>query len=93
MKTSILLTQSGLELPCVILPVERQLFPEGKEVLVYCQNRLAKGYIKQDDYELVAEVEIQVDFCIIPELDEVIKESKEEPKIEKNDVPNPWWAE
>ena len=73
MKTSILLTQNGLELPCVILPVEKQLFPTGKEVLVYCQNRLTKGYIEYDE-DYVAELEVTVEFCIIPELNELLKE-------------------
>lgn len=73
MKKSNLITQNGLELPCVILPVEKSLFPIGKEVLVYCQNRLVRGYI-QDDDEFVAEIEIVVDFCIMPELDEFLKE-------------------
>ena len=73
MKKSNLITQNGLELPCVILPVEKSLFPIGKEVLVYCQNRLVRGYI-QDDEDYVAEIEIVVDFCIMPELDEFLKE-------------------
>jgi len=75
MKKSSLITQDGLELPCVILPVEKSLFPIGKEVLVYCQNRLVRGYV-QDDDEFVAEIEIVVDFCIVPELDEFLKEGK-----------------
>ena len=73
MKSAILLTQDGLELPCVILPVEKQLFPTGKEVLVYCQNRLCKGYVDIDE-DFVAELEITVEFCIIPELNELLKE-------------------
>lgn len=86
MKTGILVTEE-LELPCVILPVERPLFPVGKEVLVYCQNRLVKGYIDLDE-DLVAELEIVSEFCIMPELDEFLKDSKQ--KIEKN-VPNCNW--
>ena len=73
MKKSTLITQDGSELPCVILPVKKSLFPIGKEVLVYCQNRLVKGYI-QDDDELVAEIEVIADFAIIPEFDEFLKE-------------------
>lgn len=73
MKKSSLITQDGSELPCVILPVKKSLFPIGKEVLVYCQNRIAKGYI-QDDEDYVAEIEIIADFAIIPEFDEFLKE-------------------
>jgi len=76
MKRAILLTQSGLELPCIILPIEKQLFPIGKEVLVYCQNRLAKGYIESDE-DYVAELSIEVEFCIIPELNELLIENQE----------------
>ena len=75
MKKSSLITQDGLELPCVILPVEKSLFPIGKEVLVYCQNRLVRGYI-QDDDEFVAAIEIVADFAMIPEYDEFLKEHK-----------------
>ena len=76
MKKSSLITQDGLELPCVILPVEKSLFPIGKEVLVYCQNRLVRGYV-QDDDEFVAEIEIVADFAMIPEYDEFLKEHEE----------------
>lgn len=74
-KLTTLLTHNDLELPCVILS-EKSLFPTGKEVLVYCQNRLVIGYF-QDDEDYVAEVEIVVDFAIIPELEEFIKENTE----------------
>lgn len=74
MKISTLLTSNGLELPCVVLPVEKSLFPIGKEVLVYCQNHIARGYIEDDD-SLIAELGIVVEFAIIPELDEFIKEN------------------
>lgn len=74
MKISTLLTQNDLELPCVILS-EKTLFPVGKEVLIYCQNRLTRGYVEDDD-TLVAELETIVEFAIIPELDEFIKESQ-----------------
>ena len=57
MKKSSLITQDGLELPCVILPVEKSLFPIGKEVLVYCQNRLVRGYIQDDDEFVVSVLE------------------------------------
>lgn len=70
MKKAVLLTENGLELPCVVFPTHRQLFPVGKEVTVYCQNRLIKGYIGDDD-DIVAEVEVLVDFAIIPELEEL----------------------
>ena len=81
MKKSSLITQDGSELPCVILPVEKSLFPIGKEVLVYCQSHLVRGYI-QDDDEFVAEIEIVVDFCIIPELEELLKEQESNDKKE-----------
>lgn len=67
MKTSKLLTLNGLELPCVILPVESQ----SKEVIVYCQNRLVKGYINN---KLINEIEVIIDWCVIPELDELLYE-------------------
>lgn len=73
MKVSTLITHNGLNLPCVILS-EKSLFPVGKEVLVYSQNRLVKGYIEDDD-TFVAELNILVEFAIIPELDEFIKDS------------------
>ena len=75
MKKSSLITQDGLELPCVILPVEKTLFPIGKEVLIYCQNRLVRGYI-QDDEDYVAEIEVVADFAMIPEYDEFLKENE-----------------
>ena len=81
MKKSNLITQNGLELPCVILPVEKSLFPIGKEVLVYCQNRLVRGYI-QDDEDYVAEIEIAADFAMIPEYDEFLKEHESDNKEE-----------
>ena len=62
-----------LELPCVILPIERTLNPKGKEVLVYSQNRLAKGYMEDDT--TVVEINIIVEFAIIPELDEFLKDN------------------
>ena len=74
-RISTLLTHNGLELSCVILS-EKSLFPTGKEVIAYAQNRLFKGYIEDDD-SLVAELDIIVEFCIIPELEELIKESEE----------------
>lgn len=74
-RISTLLTHNDLELPCVVLH-EKPLFPVGKEVLVYAQNRLVKGYIEDDD-SLVAELDIVVEFAIIPELEESIKESEE----------------
>lgn len=75
-KKAILFTQEGLELPCVILS-EKPMFPVGKEALVYCQNRLARGYIEDDD-DYIAELSIVVDFCIIPELEEFLKEEPRE---------------
>ena len=69
MKKGILITNNGLELPCVIFPTRKQLFPLGEEVTVYCQNRLVKGYMSILDDELVAELEVIVGYCSIPELD------------------------
>jgi hypothetical protein len=68
-----LLTHNDLDLPCVVLS-EKTLFPIGKEVLVYAQNRLVRGYIEDDD-SLVAELEIVVEFLISPELEEFIKDN------------------
>lgn len=76
MKVSTLITHNWLNLPCVILS-EKSLFPVGKEVLVYAQNRLARGYIEDDD-DYVAEIEVVVDFAMIPELDELIKDSSDQ---------------
>ena len=68
-----LLTHNDLDLPCVVLS-EKTLFPFGKEVLVYAQNRLVRGYIEDDD-SLVAELETVVEFLISPELEEFIKDN------------------
>ena len=73
MKKALLFTQNG-ELPCVILQ-EKPMFPFGKEALVYCQNRLVKGYIEDDD-DYVAELSVVVEFCIAPELDEFLKDEQ-----------------
>jgi hypothetical protein len=72
-KIATLLTQNDLELPCVILN-ERTLFPVGKEVLVYAQNRLVTGYVEDDD-TLVAELNIIAEFAMIPEFEEFLKEN------------------
>ena len=79
MKKAILFTQNGLELPCVILQ-EKPLFPFGKEALTYCQNRLVKGYIEDDD-DYIAELSIVVEFCIAPELDEFLKDEPKKDEI------------
>jgi hypothetical protein len=68
-----LLTHNDLDLPCVVLS-EKTLFPVGKEVLVYAQNRLVRGYIEDDD-SLIAELETVVEFLISPELEEFIKDN------------------
>ena len=68
-----LLTHNDLDLPCVVLS-EKTMFPFGKEVLVYAQNRLVRGYIEDDD-SLVAELETVVEFLISPELEEFIKDN------------------
>ena len=79
MRIATLITHNGLTLPCVILPIERLLF-NGKEVLVYCQNRLVKGYLEEDS-ELVTELKIVVEFAMIPELEEFIKDNTKPTKI------------
>jgi hypothetical protein len=71
MKKSVLLCNNGLELKCVILS-EKPFISGGSEVLVYCQNRLVKGYFEKD---YVAEINIIVDFITAPELDEFINDT------------------
>ena len=72
-KLAILLTHNDLELPCVVLST-KSLFPVGKEVIAYAQNRLIRGYVEDDD-TLIAELETVVEFAIIPELEEFLKEN------------------
>lgn len=72
MNKSTLLTSNGLELPCVVLPTQRNLFLQGKEVIVFCQNQLIKGYLNDEDDDYVAELEVVVDWCIIPEFQEML---------------------
>ena len=67
-----LITHNGLELPCVIFPTKRALFPQGTEVMVYCQNRLVKGYVNPNMEDIVSETEVIVDYCSIPEYDQVL---------------------
>ena len=69
---AILVTESGLEIPCILFPTKRNLFPFGYEVLTYCQNRITKGITP--DCKVIRELEIVVEFVIAPELDERIKE-------------------
>lgn len=78
-KIATLLTHNDLDLPCVILS-EKTLFPIGKEVLVYAQNRLVRGYIEDDD-SLVAEIEVTVEYIMSPELEEFLKENTESKKV------------
>lgn len=73
MKKLATLLYNDLELPCVVLS-EKSLFPVGKEVIVYAQNRLVRGYVEDDD-TLIAELETVVEFAIIPELEEFLKEN------------------
>ena len=73
-KVATLITENGLDLPCVVLPTQKSLFPVGKEVTVYCQNRLVRGYIEADE-DFVAEIEIVAEFAMIPEYDEFLKEN------------------
>ena len=72
MKIRTLLCENGLELSCVVLPVERYLPLVGKEVIVYCQSRLVKGLVMDEEY--VIEIEKVVEFAIIPELEELLKD-------------------
>ena len=76
-KIGTLITHNGLDLPCVILPIRKSLFPFGKEVYVYCQNRLIRGYLQDGDDTLVAEIEVIIEFLIAPELEEFLKENSE----------------
>lgn len=78
MKRIATLLTHDLDLPCVILS-EKTMFPIGKEVLVYAQNRLVKGYIEDDD-SLVAELDTIVEYIIAPELEEFIKDNTK-PKV------------
>lgn len=68
-----LLTHDGLEVPAIIVFYGRKLpyTGEKEEVLVYTHNRLVKGLL-EDDY--VAELEVLVEWCIIPEWEEQLKE-------------------
>lgn len=80
-KIGTLITHDGSDLPCVILPIRKSLFPFGKEVYVYCQNRLIRGYLQEEDDNLVAEIEVIIEFLIAPELEEFLKENSERKKI------------
>lgn len=58
-KRSTLLTHNKLELECLIIS-RKTLITGGEEALVYCQRRLVKGFINDDD-DFVAEVDIIVE--------------------------------
>ena len=58
-KKSTLLTHNKLELECLIIS-RTTLITGGEEALVYCQRRLVKGFINDDD-DFVAELEIVVE--------------------------------
>jgi len=58
-KKSLLLTHNKLELECLIIS-RTALITGGEEALVYCQRRLVKGFINDDD-DFVAEVDIVVE--------------------------------
>lgn len=58
-KKSTLLTHNKLELECLIIS-RTALITGGEEVLVYCQRRLVKGFVNDDD-DFVAEVDILVE--------------------------------
>ena len=78
-KIATLLTHNDMELSCVVIS-EKSLFPVGKEVIAYAQNRLIRGYVEDDD-TLIAELEIVVEFAIIPELEEFLKENEPKQQI------------
>lgn len=58
-KKSTLLTHNKLELDCLIIS-RTTLITGGEEALVYCQRRLVRGFINDDD-DFVAEVDIVVE--------------------------------
>ena len=58
-KKSLLLTHNKLELECLIIS-RTTLITGGEEALVYCQRRLVRGFINDDD-DFVAEVDIVVE--------------------------------
>ena len=58
-KKSTLLTHNKLELDCLIIS-RRVLITGGEEALVYCQRRLVRGFINDDD-DFVAEMDIIVE--------------------------------
>jgi hypothetical protein len=58
-KKSLLLTHNKLELECLIIS-RTTLITGGEEALVYCQRRLVRGFINDDD-DFVAEVDILVE--------------------------------
>lgn len=58
-KKSTLLTHNKLELECLIIS-RKALITGGEEALVYCQRRLVRGFINDDD-DFVAEMDIVVE--------------------------------
>jgi hypothetical protein len=58
-KKSTLLTHNKLELECLIIS-RTTLITGGEEALVYCQRRLVRGFINDDD-DFIAEVDIVVE--------------------------------
>lgn len=58
-KKSLLLTHNKLELECLIIS-RKTLITGGEEALVYCQNRLVKGFIEDDD-SFIAEIGILIE--------------------------------
>ena len=57
-KKSTLLTHNKLELECLIIS-RKPLITGGEEALVYCQSRLVKGFINDDD-AFIAELGVLV---------------------------------
>lgn len=68
-KKSLLLTHNKLELECLIIS-RKTLITGGEEALVYCQSRLVKGFINDDD-SFVAEMDILVEN--VQDLEEELK--------------------
>lgn len=66
---STLLTHNKLELECLIIS-RKALITGGEEVIVYCQRRLARGFINDDD-DFIAELDILVEN--VEELEEELK--------------------
>ena len=78
-KRSVLLTSNENEIDCLIIS-RKPLIYGGEEVIAYAQNRLFKGFV-QDDDDFVVEIDIIIEFCIIPELQEMLYELQSNIKL------------